>query len=218
MPSGATADEMLLGFDRKREHRLLVVMPLFDEASKMRRQIVETMRILDQSSVDCFCPDLPGCNESPALHAKQSFSGWRDAAASAAAHVQATHVLGVRSGCLVAPRDLPGWAYEPVKPRSVLSRLARAGQISAREANQAVTANELIARGCKEGVTLAGWSFGPDLVNELAANESNTSPHHLPITQEEIGGSPLWLRAEPSFDPAQAQALAAMIVDRIDLP
>lgn len=218
MPSGATADEMLLGFDRKREHRILVVMPLFDEASKMRRQIVETMRILDQSGVDCFCPDLPGCNESLAPHAEQSLSGWRGAAANAAAHVQATHVLGVRSGSLVAPGDLPGQAYEPVKPRAVLSRLARAEQISARETNESVTAKELIARGCENGVTLAGWPLGADLVNELAANGSITSPHHLPITQEEVGGSPLWLRAEPSFDPAQAQALAAMIVDRIDLP
>jgi hypothetical protein len=208
---------MLLGFDRKREHRILVVMPLFDEASKMRRQIVETMRILDQSGVDCFCPDLPGCNESPALHAKQSFSGWRDAAASAAAHVQATHVLGVRSGCLVAPAELPGWAYELVKPSSVLSRLARAEQISAREANETVTANELIARGCENGVTLAGWSLGADLVNELATSELASSPHHLPITQQEVGGRPLWLRAEPGFDPAQAKALAAIIVERMEL-
>ncbi|MDG5751131.1 hypothetical protein P8R33_08445 [Qipengyuania sp. XHP0211] len=209
---------MLLGFDRKRDHRLLVLMPLFDEASKMRRQIVETMRILDQSGVDCFCPDLPGCNESLAPHAKQSLSGWRDAAANAAAHVQATHVLGARSGCLVAPAELPGWAYELVKPSSVLSRLARAEQISAREANETVTANELIARGCENGVTLAGWSFGPDLVNELATSELTSSPHHLPITQEEVGGSPLWLRAEPGFDPAQAKALAAIIVERLELP
>ena len=218
MPSGATADEMLLGFDRKREHRLLVLMPLFDEASKMRRQIVETMRILDRSGVDCFCPDLAGCNESLAPHSEQSLSSWRDAAADAATHVRATYILGVRSGCLVAPAELPGWAYEPVKPRSVLSRLARAEQISAREANQAVTAKELIAQGCKEGVTLAGWSFGSDLVNELEAGELGSSPNHLPITQEEVGGSPLWLRAEPSIDPAQAKALAAIVVERMDLP
>ncbi|MDP4575378.1 hypothetical protein Q9K02_09550 [Qipengyuania sp. G39] len=208
---------MLLGFDRKRDHRLLVLMPLFDEASKMRRQVVETMRILDQSGVDCFCPDLPGCNESVRSHAEQRLSGWRDAAASAAAHVQATHVLGVRSGCLVAPGDLPGWAYERVKPSSVLSRLARAEQISVREANQAVTAKELIAEGCEKGVTLAGWPLGADLVNELAASELEKSRPHLPITQEEVGGSPLWLRAEPGFDPAQAKALAAILVERLDL-
>ncbi len=217
MPSGATADEVLLGFDLKREHRLLVLMPLFNEASKMRRQIVETMRILDQSGVDCFCPDLAGCNESLAPHSEQSLSGWRGAAASAAAHVWATHVLGVRSGSLVAPGDLPGWAYEPVKPSAVLSRLARAEQIFAREANQAVTAKELIAEGCENGVTLAGWPFGADLINELAASELASSPHHRLITQEEIGGSPLWLRAEPGFDPAQAKALAAIIVERMGL-
>ena len=218
MPSRATAEEMLLAFDRKREHRLLMLMPLFDEAGKMRRQIVETMRILDQSGVDCFCPDLPGCNESLAPHSTQTLSGWRDAAASAAAHVQATHVLGVRSGCLAAPAELHGWTYEPAKPRSVLSRLARAEQISAREANETITAKELIERGCEEGVTLAGWSFGPDLVNELATSELASSPQHLPITQEEVGGSPLWLRAEPGFDPAQAKALAAIIVERLELP
>ena len=217
MPSWATADEMLLGFDRKREHRLLVLMPLFDEASKMRRQIVETMRILDQSGVDCFCPDLPGCNESLAPHSAQTLSDWQNAAASTAAHVQATHVLGVRSGCLVAPGDLPGWAYEPVKPSSLLSRLARAEQISAREANETVTAKELIAEGCEKGVTLAGWALRADLVNELAASDLASSPHHLPITQEEVGGSPLWLRAEAGFDPAQAKALAAIIVERMGL-
>lgn len=218
MPSGATADEMLLGFDRKRERRLLVLMPLFDEASKMRRQVVETMRILDETGVDCFCPDLPGCNESLAPLVGQSLSSWRDAAASAAAHVHATHVLGIRSGCLVVPDELPGWAYEPVKGRALLSRLARAEQISAREANETVTAKDLIAVGRESGVTLAGWSLGADLVDELAASELGSAPHHLPITQEEVGGSPLWLRAEPGFDPAQAKSLAAIIVERMDLP
>lgn len=213
MPSGATAEEMLLGFDRKRDKRLLVLLPLFDEAGKMRRQVVETMRLLDALGVDAFCPDLPGCNESLAPHGEQSIAEWRIMAEGAARHVSATHVLAIRSGSLVAPTDLPGWAYEPVKPRAVLLRLARAEQVAAHETGASVTAEGLIAHGLEDGVTLAGWTLGPKLVRELDSGSLPVGEMHQDITQQHVGGGPLWLRTEPAFDADQAKALAAVVAE-----
>ena len=44
-----------------------------------------------------------------------------------------------------------------------------------------------------------------------AADEFFMRGDLAPIDQEMLGGSPLWLRAEPDEDPAQADALAAVI-------
>ena len=80
----------------------------------MRRLTVEVMRRLDAAGIDCFLPDLPGCNESlqpleapdarrlarPPWPPRRSISARRMSSASAAAR------------CSLP--DLPGWRYAPV--------------------------------------------------------------------------------------------------------
>ncbi|MEC8178678.1 MAG: hypothetical protein VX072_03345, partial [Pseudomonadota bacterium] len=88
---GETRSEAALVFNRARDARLLVIPPLFEEANKLRRQIVEIMRRLDDAGIDSVLPDLPGCNESPAPLENQSLTSWRAAAAEAADRFQATH-------------------------------------------------------------------------------------------------------------------------------
>ncbi|MGN6498040.1 MAG: hypothetical protein ACTHK5_12010, partial [Tsuneonella sp.] len=81
---------MALAFDRAREHRLMVLPALFDEANKLRRQTIEVMRRLDLSGIDSMLPDLPGCNESLQSLAIQTPTTWREAMAGAATHFGAT--------------------------------------------------------------------------------------------------------------------------------
>ena len=57
-----STEEMLLGFDRGRAVRVLILPAWFDEANKLRRFTVGVMRRLDAAGIDCFLPDLPGCN------------------------------------------------------------------------------------------------------------------------------------------------------------
>jgi hypothetical protein len=210
-PAGGTGEEMALAFGRQRPSRVLVIPPLFDEANRFRHQILEIMIRLDDRDIDAICPDLPGCNESLAPHADQTLAGWCNAAAAAAEHFGATHVLAIRSGCWLAPEHLPGWLYAPAKPQQVLRAMLRARTIAAREAGRQETADRLLESGQQAGLVLGGWGLGPQLVAELASTTFVPNELSIVVEHEELGGKPLWLRAENDSDPEQAEALAALV-------
>ena len=119
-PSGGT--EYAVVFDQGRAHRLLILPAWFDEANKLRRLTVETMRRLDAAGIDSFLPDLPGCNESLAPLSDQRLEVWRDAASAAAAHFSANRVLTVRAGAMLAPTLLSGWRYAPLAETDKLAK------------------------------------------------------------------------------------------------
>jgi hypothetical protein len=201
-------DEYALAFDRSRGHRLLILPPLFDEANKTRHLLAEVMRRLDGAAIDSVLPDLPGCNESRAPLEAQTLAGWRAAAAQAATHFAATHVLTVRAGALLAPA-LPGWRYAAQSGSSVLRGLLRARVIASREAGTDESSEGLLEGGRANGLELAGYKLGAALVRELETAEPSGT--QTDIAQADVGGSGLWLRAEPGFDAKQADALAAIV-------
>ncbi len=208
-PGGGTRDELALTFDHAREQRLLILPAWFDEANKLRRQTVEVMRRLDLSGIDCVLPDLPGCNESLAKLPEQTLEGWRAAAAAAAEHFKASHVLTLRAGALLAPADLPGWRYAPIAGRQVLRPMLRARTVASREAGRSERTEDLQALGRNEGIELAGWQIGKEMFGVLETAEPVTDL--VEIEQGALGGPGLWLRAEPDEDAEQADALAAML-------
>jgi hypothetical protein len=197
--------------DRGRKQRVLVLPALFDEANKTRHLVVEVMRRIDGAGIDSFLPDLPGCNESPAPLEQQTLGGWREAAQAAAAHFAATHVLTVRAGAILASNALPGWRYAPLAGPNALRALLRARTISAREAGAAETIEDITEQGRKDGLELAGYRLGAEMFRELEAAALPDSNGLSDIAQSTVGGGGLWLRAEPGFDPAQADALAALV-------
>jgi hypothetical protein len=215
-PDGERYEEMALVFDRGRERRLLVLPAWFDEANKLRRQTVEVMRRLDLSGIDCFLPDLPGTNESEAATERQTIDSWRLAAAAAAQHFRATHLLTIRAGTLIAPPGLPGWAYAPIDGPRVLRAMLRARALASREAGVKERAEEVQASARQQGIDLAGWRLGPGLFGALERPIVQTSL--APIEQAALGGAGLWLRAEPDEDPEQADALAALLVVGMTAP
>ena len=210
---GPAGEEYALVFDRQRERRLLVLPALFDEANKLRHLTVETVRLLDAMGVDCFLPDLPGCNESLAPLAEQDLESWRSAAAAACDHFRATHVLGIRCGALMMPDDRACIAYAPAKGSGLLNTMLRARVITSREAGLNETRDGLLAQGRKEGLRLSGHSLSAQMVSQLEAAEPREDARA--ITQSELGGAGLWFRAEPEHDPAQAEALAAIVAAEI---
>ncbi|MEE8231025.1 MAG: hypothetical protein V3R15_06005, partial [Qipengyuania citrea] len=203
---------MALCFEQRRSRRLLVIPPLFDEANKFRHQLSEIMRRLDEGGVDCFLPDLPGCNESMAPLQAQTLAGWRQAVGAAAAHFGAAHVLAVRSGCWLVPDDMPAALYAPAKPAQVLRNMLRARVLAAKETGHPETAEALLDDARSNGIVLAGWQLGAELVGELETAVYDPSPRHRVVEQAELGGRPLWLRAENDFDAAQAETLAAIVM------
>jgi hypothetical protein len=207
----AEGEEYALAFDKGRPARLLVLPALFDEANKTRHLMVETLRRLDGAGIDCFLPDLPGCNESLALLDAQTLAGWRAAAAAAAKHFGATHLLTIRASAILAPPALPGWRYAPTGGASALRALLRARVVSAREAGENVTSDGLLEAGRSAGLDLAGYRIGAALIRELEGAMLPDSGRLADIAQATIGGAAPWLRAEPDFEPAQADALAAVL-------
>lgn len=206
--SWATAEEYALSYDRNRKARLLIVPALFEEASRMRRLTVEVMRRLDLAGIDCFLPDLPGCNESLVPLDAVTPSDWRIAMTSAVGHFRATHVLGVRGGALLTPPGLPGWHYAPAKGASILRQMIRARILTTREAGGNETQGGLMAEALQSGLELAGYRLSAGFIAEFQALTANSS--NL-IEQDTIGGGGLWLRAEPDEDRHQADALAAIL-------
>lgn len=202
---------MALVFDGRRTPRLLVLPALFDEANKLRRQIVEVMHRLDLSGVDSFLPDFAGCNESTAPLGTQTLENWRGAAEAAATKFGATHVLAIRAGCLLTPPGLPGWRYAPSTGTKVLRSLLRARTIAAREAGSSETIEELSTTARAQGIELAGWTVGAAMFSALEKAVANADNQQAVIHQSDIGGGSLWLRAEPDEDPEQADMLAALV-------
>lgn len=193
--------------------RLLIVPALFDEGNRMRRFTVEVMRRLDAAGIDCFLPDLPGCNESLQSLEHQVPSAWLDAMASSAKHFAATHVLGIRGGCLFTPGGLARWHYAPVKAASILRQMMRARGLASREAGRSESRDQLAAMARSEGIELAGYPLGAEFCRAFEGMEPD--PDATVIAQEDLSGSGLWLRAEPDDDTAQADALAAILAESL---
>jgi hypothetical protein len=208
-PGGS--EELALSFGEDGAKRLLVLPAWFDEGNKLRHVTVEAMRALERLGVASILPDLPGCNESVAPLDQQDLSGWRAAAAKAAQQLGCSHVLAIRAAAMIAP-DLPGWAWAPLPGKSALRAMLRAQVIASKEAGSAETSDALLETGKTSGLVLAGHRLGARMIAGLADAEL---PALLlaPIAQAELGGPGLWLRAEPQYDPAQAEALAQIIAE-----
>ena len=209
LPAGGFVNELALCFDRNRAARLLIVPALFDEGNKLRRVTVETMRRLDAAGIDCILPDLPGCNESLQPLDRQTPEVWRSAMDAAATQFRATHVVGLRGGCMFTPQGLPGWHYAPVKAASILRQMLRARILASREAGREENREDLTRQARDQGIEIAGFPLSPEFWREfepmIAAQNARV------IEQAEVGGSGLWLRAEPDEAPEQADALAAIL-------
>lgn len=210
LPGGATAPEHALVCDSNRDRRLLVIPALFDEGNRLRRLTVELMRRLDAAGIDSVLPDLPGCNESLQPLEDQHPDRWREATAAAARHFGATHVLGIRGGCLLTPPGLPVFHYAPVKAASILRQMLRARMLSSREAGREESREQLAKLALDAGIELAGYRLGASFYRDFEVLVPD--PDAYVIAQEAVGGSGLWLRAEPDEDSAQADALAALLL------
>lgn len=211
LPHCGIAQEYALGFDAGRAQRLLVIPALFDEGHKLRRLCVDVMRRLDAAGIDCFLPDLPGTGESAQDLAGMALEDWRAAMTAAAHGFNASHVLALRGGGLIMPETLRGWHYGPVKGASLLRTLLRARSVAAREAGREEGVDALLAQAQDSGIELAGYRLSAAMVRGLQSALPAPTPGVQVIEQDLLGGSPLWLRAEPDADAGQADALAAVV-------
>ena len=112
---------------------------------------------------------------------------------------------------MIAPDALPGWRYAPAAGSSQLRALLRARVLSSREAGREEDRDILLAQGRRSGLELAGYRLGATMITALAEAELPASVSQRDIGQGDLGGAGLWLRAEPDYDPKQADALAVIM-------
>lgn len=204
--------EPALCFGRGHSRQILIVPPLFDEMNRVRRMLVQAMRALDGHAAGSVLIDLPGCGESAEPLSSQTLTRWRDAVASAAEQIKATHVASLRGGALIddGATGLPRWRLAPVKGASLLKTMIRTRIAGAKEEGVVVTEAELMAVAELGPIALAGNHLGPDMVAQLAVALPSEAGRMI---ERKLGqdfvGSPLWMRAEPQDDAAMSANIAA---------
>ncbi len=200
---------------------ILFIPPLFDEANRMRRTLVLTMRALSARGVASVLPDLPGQNDSLVPTEAVTLADWRAAVAEVAAR-EAGPVLVAswRGGALIddAVTDAIGWwRMAPVAGTSLVKTMIRTRIAGEKEAGRAVSADDIRALAGAGPVELAGNFLNADMLMQLeAANPAEVTPLRTVAVgsgEGKLPGSALWLRAEPGEDAAMAEAMAADIHD-----
>ena len=210
--------EYCLAFNRERAKRVMLIAPLFDEANRTRRLLVQTMRQLDTLGVDSALPDLPGQNESRVPQEDADPALWRAALAACAAEHGVSQIVSLRGGALLDHFDGAErvWRLAPAKGAQLLRTMIRTRIASDKESGLATSFSELMDRARAEGIELAGNRLSPAMVSGLdqAAPEERLPVHLARLegdsqpADSHIPGSPLWLRAEPGEDAVMAEAMA----------
>lgn len=196
---------------------ILILPPLFDEANRLRRTLVLTMRALSARGVASLLPDLPGQNDSLVPTEAVTLADWRTAlAAVAAAEPGPLLVASWRGGTLIddaASGAIGWWRMAPVAGASLVKTMIRTRIAGEKEAGRTVSAEDLRASAIDGPVELAGNFLNTAMLMQLdAATPADVTPLRS-VTfgsgEGKLPGSALWLRAEPGEDAAMAAAMAA---------
>ena len=189
---------------------MVLVPPLFDEANRMRRTLVLTMRALAAHGLTAMLPDLPGQGDSIEPTEAATVAGWR-AALSAMAIDGPAIVASWRGGALIddAFAAIGWWRMAPATGATLVKALLRTRLMGDKEAGRPSTADSLRADIIRDGAgELAGNRISAALLAELdAAGPAAVTPLRQ-VQPADVGASPLWLRAEPGEDREMAQGMA----------
>lgn len=215
-------EELLLRHGAGSPVTLLVLPALFEEANRMRRFTVSTMRGLAERGIGSVLPDLPGTGESLTGLADVTFDDWLDAAATLASDIRASGLLcltvAIRGGALLDGIGDGSWRLAPETGERLLRDLVRAtaltGGLSAKNI-------DMLARTAP--TKLAGNLFSPVLCTALA---NATLPEIAARTVRLDGdtaaadvlltGERLWRAAEPGDDPELVRAAVADIAEWVN--
>jgi exosortase A-associated hydrolase 1 len=197
---------------------VLILPPLFDEANRMRRTIVQMMRALSTLGIASILPDLPAQNDSLLPNEQASLTLWRAAVAQTAAALPGPFVVASwRGGALIddAATGARGWwRMAPQGGSAILKGLLRTRIAGDREAGRATTGDDLRAAARRDGwVELGGYRLSATMLDELdTAAPAAIAPLRI-VSPAEVRGSALWLRAEPGEDATMAGGMAHDIAD-----
>lgn len=193
--------------------------PLFDEANRLRRTLVLTMRALASHGIATLLPDLPGQNDSLLPTDAANLSMWRATLQDFTAREAGPMIVASwRGGALIddaVAGALGHWRMAPVAGASIVKTMLRTRIAGEKEAGRTVTADDIRASAADGPVELAGNWLSATMLAELeAANPAEVARLRqvaVGVGEGKLPGSALWLRAEPGEDAAMALAMAADI-------
>lgn len=196
---------------------ILILPPLFEEANRMRRILVQVTRGLAGQGVATALPDLPGMNDSMVPTVDARFEHW-GAAVTALAETLPRPVLtvAIRGGALLDGFAKPEarWRLSPESGKRVLRDMLRATALTS-----TIKAGDLEEQARTASVRLAGNLIHTELFAALDKAEVETVEARVAAIGETMAacdisfaGSPSWRRAEPEDDPALVAAMVDDIV------
>lgn len=191
---------------------ILILPPLFEEANRMRRILVQVMRGLAERGIGSALPDLPGTNDSLVATVDARFEDWGVAIAALADTLpRPLLTVAVRGGALLdgfAQADAR-WRLAPESGKRLLRDMLRATALTG-----GVKAGELEAQARISPTRLAGNLIHPDLFVALDAAQPDAVEARIAAIGETLvepdvtfDGSPPWRRAEPEDDTALVSAM-----------
>lgn len=219
-------DELCLKVGGHHTQSILLIPPLFDEMNRMRRMLLDVMRLLDANGIGSVLPDLPGTNESLFPQQQASLAVWRQALRDCSNILpKCQHIASFRGGCLIDDfaKDMPKWRLSPAKGNALLRTMMRTRMASDKEAGLSTNMVQLTEEAQQGAVNLAGNSISasmfselqeavPSLSDDVRTAQLETSAHTGDI---KLPGSALWLRAEPDEDLLLSGAIATNLVSWI---
>lgn len=199
------------------EPTVLILPPLFEEANRTRRLLVETMRRLASLGIASVLADLPGMNDSSVATVDARIEDWTRAVAGLAKTLgRPVMTVALRGGALLDGAADCKWRLSPESGARLLRDMVRATAMTAN-----LKAVDLDAEARVRPTQLAGNLIGPTLYRALDAAVPPEDGFVRTVRLEgdaasadaRIAGTPLWRRAEPGEDTAMATAMAADIFE-----
>jgi len=221
----ADRKELCLCISARSSRRVMLVPPLFDEMNRMRKMLVDVMRLLEPLEVGTFLPDLPGINESLTALKQLTLSDWQKSMQACAQQHGISHIASFRGGALAVNKieNANHWIFSPVKGATILRTMMRTRVAADRESGRNTSLADLIGQADVAPIELAGNILGSKLFMQLNAADIPDMPNQRIVRLESdskpgdihIPGSALWLRAEPDDDRAMSSAIAHDIAEWI---
>lgn len=197
---------------------IVIVPPLFDEANRLRRTLVLMMRHLSARGHGVHLPDLPGQNDSIIATQDASLDDWRSALDQFALALPARPLIASwRGGALIddaASNAIGWWRMAPIPGSNIVRSLLRVRIATDREMGSTSTMESLRGIAATGGELLLGGNVLSSAL--LAALDAAIPAAVRPLRERapaQLGGSAIWLRAEPGEDAAMARMMAADIND-----
>jgi hypothetical protein len=211
--------EALLRFGPAGAPVVVIALPPFEEANRLRALAVTVARRLADHGVAAVLPDLPGTGESLVDIAATRLPDWREAFAAASAATGAVRVCAsFRAGALFDCDDgaIGHWRLSPQDGPRLVRELIRTRIAGLREDGRDASTATLTETARADGIELSGHWLTPALFGDLE-HAAPPPPHRLRTVRldgdaqpadHRLPAAPLWRRAEPDNNPELAQQLA----------